>query len=65
MTDENALDAGIKPLTVTVRRASELTGLGATSIWGMIRRGKLEAVRPTDCRRTLVSYDSLARLLRS
>jgi hypothetical protein len=51
------------PLAVTVRRASELSGLGLTSIWSFLRDGRLEAVRVAGIRRTLVSYPSLTRLL--
>ncbi len=51
------------PLAVTVQRACELSGLGATSIWGFLKDGRLEAVRVPGVRRTLVSYPSLARLL--
>ena len=35
------------PLAVTVQRACELSGLGATSIWGFLKDGRLEAVRGT------------------
>lgn len=52
-----------RPLAVTVKRASELSGLGLTSIWAFLRDGRLEAVRVPGVRRTLVSYPSLARLL--
>jgi len=51
------------PLTVTVREACELSGLGPTSIWAFLRDGRLEAVRLPGVRRTLLSYASLARLL--
>jgi hypothetical protein len=51
------------PLAITVKRASELSGLGLTSIWGFLRDGSLEAVRIPGVRRTLVSYPSLTRLL--
>jgi hypothetical protein len=51
------------PLAVTVQRACELSGLGATSIWGFLKDGRLEVVRVPGVRRTLVSYPSLARLL--
>jgi hypothetical protein len=53
----------VTPLAVTVRRACELSGLGATTIWGYIRTGHLIAVRPLGTRRTLVEYASLTRLL--
>jgi hypothetical protein len=51
------------PLAITVKRASELSGLGLTSIWALLRDGRLEAIRLPGVRRTLVSYPSLARLL--
>jgi hypothetical protein len=51
------------PLAVTVQRACELSGLGQTSIWAFLKDGRLEAVRVPGVRRTLVSYESLARLL--
>jgi hypothetical protein len=55
--------AAVSPLAVTVQRACELSGLGATSIWGFLKDGRLEAVRVPGVRRTLISYASLARLL--
>jgi hypothetical protein len=51
------------PIAITVKRASELSGLGLTSIWAFLRDGRLEAVRVPGVRRTLISYSSLARLL--
>jgi hypothetical protein len=51
------------PLAVTVPRASELTGLGVTTLWVKIKQGELVAVRPPGIRRTLVSYESLRRFL--
>jgi hypothetical protein len=51
------------PLAVSVQRACELSGLGQTSIWAFLKNGRLEAVRVPGVRRTLVSYESLARLL--
>jgi hypothetical protein len=54
---------GTKPLAVTVQRACELSGFGPTSIWAFLRDGRLESVRVAGVRRTLVSYQSLARLL--
>ena len=62
VTPTTAADT-VRPLTVTVRRACELSGLGPTSIWAFLRDGRLEAVRVPSVRRTLVSYASLARLL--
>jgi len=51
----------VKPLTVTVAMAREISGLGATTIWALIKSGKLESVRV--CRRRLIVYQSLERLL--
>ena len=51
------------PLTVTVPKACELSGYGPTTIWQFIRDGRLDIVRVSGVRRTLVLYDSLARLL--
>jgi hypothetical protein len=53
----------LPPLAVTVKRASELSGIGLTTLWSFLRDGRLEAVRVPGVRRTLVSYASLARLL--
>jgi hypothetical protein len=61
ITGRAALDSD--PLAVTVQRACELSGLGPTSIWAFLKDGRLEAVRVSGVRRTLVSYPSLARLL--
>jgi hypothetical protein len=61
ITDHAAPDR--VPLAVTVHRACELSGLGPTSIWAFLKDGRLDAVRVSGVRRTLVSYASLARLL--
>jgi len=50
-----------KPLTVTVAAARKISGLGNTTIWGLIKQGKLEAVRIG--RRTLITFRSLETLL--
>jgi hypothetical protein len=52
-----------QPLTVTVKRACELSGFGPTMIWAFLRDGRLEAIRVDGCRRTLVGYRSLVKLL--
>jgi hypothetical protein len=61
--DARVVGEHLEPLAVTVRRACELSGLGPTSIWALLRDGRLEAVRVAGFRRTLVGYNSLARLL--
>jgi len=54
---------GAKPLTVTVRTAKKLSGLGNTTLWGLIKNQKLKTVQIG--RRRLVVYSSLERLLLS
>ena len=51
----------LKPLTVTVATACKITGLGNTTVWGLVRDQKLEAVRIG--RRTLIIYRSLEALV--
>ena len=53
----------LKPLTVTVQKACQLSGFGPTTIWKFIGDGRLEIVRVAGIKRTLIVYDSLARLL--
>jgi hypothetical protein len=52
---------GGKPLTVTVAMAREISGLGNTTIWALIKSGRLEST----CvgRRRLIVYCSLEELL--
>jgi hypothetical protein len=62
-TIDHANDGQVMPLAVTVAKACELSGFGPTSIWAFLKDGRLKAVRVPGVRRTLVSYESLARLL--
>jgi hypothetical protein len=62
-TTNHASGSPVAPLAVTVAKACELSGFGPTSIWAFLKSGRLEAVRVPGVRRTLVSYESLARLL--
>jgi excisionase family DNA binding protein len=50
-----------KPITVTIATARKLSGLGNTTVWALLKRGKLEAVRVG--RRTLITVRSLEALL--
>jgi len=54
---------GNRPLSHTVSKVCELTGYGPTTVWKLISNGKLEVVRVPGIRRTLVTDDSLIRLL--
>src|SRR5260370_18798429 len=59
--DERRTDGAPRPLTVTVKTACALTGLGATKVWQLIRDGRLDVVRLD--KRTLIKFPSLERLL--
>jgi hypothetical protein len=50
-----------RPITVTIKRARELSGLGNTKIWELIKEKRLEVVRID--RRTLIRMNSLEKLL--
>jgi excisionase family DNA binding protein len=50
-----------KPLTITIATAREISGLGNTTIWLLIKQGKLETVHVG--RRTLIRFTSLEALL--
>jgi len=51
----------VRPITVTIAHAREITGLGNTTLWKLIGEKKLQTVRVG--RRRLVLYDSLRALL--
>jgi hypothetical protein len=53
--------AGLKPITVTVSVTREITGLGNTTVWGLIRDGKLQTIKIG--KRRLVIYQSIEDLL--
>jgi len=59
----SASDAEVETLTVTVPRAREITGFGNTTIWRLIKEGRLVAIRVPGIDRTLITYDSLKALL--
>jgi hypothetical protein len=46
-----------RPLAISVKAARELIGVGATSMWALIKSGQVDVIRP--CRRTLVVLTSL------
>jgi hypothetical protein len=58
-TDESG--KGIKPLAVPVKTACQLVGLGNTSMWALIKAGRVKTV--SIGRRRLVIYASLESLL--
>lgn len=52
---------GAKPLSVTLATAKKLSGLGNTTLWGLIKNQTLETVHVG--RRRLITFASLERLL--
>jgi excisionase family DNA binding protein len=52
---------GIKPLALTVNKTAEITGLGVSTIWAMLKEGRLTSTSVG--RRRLVHYASVERLL--
>jgi excisionase family DNA binding protein len=52
---------GAKPLAVTVKRACKLLGVGNTTMWALIKTGRVKTV--SIGRRRLVIYSSLESLL--
>jgi hypothetical protein len=51
------------PITITVAKACEISGFGATTLWQLIRDSRVETVRVAGIKRTLIVYSSLVRLL--
>ena len=55
--------AELKPLAITVKKACELSGYGPTTIWGLLKSGRLKAVRLPGVRRTTIDYSSFVKLI--
>jgi len=53
--------AGAKPLAVPVKTACKLVGIGNTTMWGLIKAGRVETL--SIGRRRLVVYASLEALI--
>jgi hypothetical protein len=51
----------LRPLTVTLLDARRISGLGPTTLWKLLKEGRLEAVHIG--RRTLITLRSLEKLL--
>jgi hypothetical protein len=54
---------GRQPLAVTFGAASEISGLGPTTLWKFAKEGRIRLIRPRGIRRTLIDYSSLRELL--
>ena len=53
----------MQPIVTSINDTAKAIGLGRTSIYALIRDGRLEAVKMG--RRTLIKVDSIRRLLES
>jgi len=53
----------VDPITVTVKEASALTGLGLTTVWRLIKEQRLQTRHVPGVARTLVDFGSLRALL--
>lgn len=51
----------MQPIFLSINDTAKALGLGRTSIYGLLRSGRLEAVKLG--RRTLVKVDSIRRLI--
>jgi hypothetical protein len=60
-TPLNGEPDALTPITVTVATARKISGLGNTTLWGLIKEQKLEVVHVG--RRALITYRSLRALL--
>ena len=56
---ENSRD----PITVTIRQACKLTGLGPTTLWNLRKAGRLKTAQIPGVDRALILYDSLHELV--
>jgi hypothetical protein len=54
---------GCEPLAVTFSAASQITGLGPTTLWKLAKQGRIRLIRLPDIKRTLIDYSSLRELL--
>ncbi len=53
----------MQPITATINDTAKALGLGRTSIYALIREGRLEAIKLG--RRTLIKVESIHRLIAS
>ena len=53
----------VEPITMTVPETCRITGYGPTTVWGLIKKGKIRVLRHEDVRRTLPYLASVKELL--
>jgi hypothetical protein len=51
------------PITVTIREACRITGLGPTTLWKLRKAGRLKEAKIAGLDRTLILFSSLQELL--
>lgn len=54
---------GRDPITVTIREACKLTGLGPTTLWKLRKAGRLKEARIDGVDKALILFSSLQELL--
>jgi hypothetical protein len=50
------------PIAVTFKVASQISGLGLTTLWKYAKEKRIRVIRPPGTRRTLIDYPSLKNL---
>lgn len=55
-------NGNLKPIGISVAQTRQITGLGNTTTWKLIKEGKLRTAKVGG--RTLVLYDSIEQLFR-
>ena len=60
-TGASEWECGAKPISVTIQRTRELTGLGSTTIYKLIGEGRLRTAKV--CGRRLVIFASIEKLI--
>ena len=61
LSDYEHHTSGMRPLTVSFKVATAISGLGPTTLWKLVAEGRLEVVHVG--RRALIIFKSLERLL--
>jgi len=55
--------ADLDPITVTIREACKISGLGPTTLWKLRKAGRLKTAQIPGVDRALILYSSLRELL--
>ena len=63
MQSDDTNKTGHDPITVTIREACRITGLGPTTLWKLRKAGRLKEAKVAGLDRTLILFSSLRELL--